>query len=272
MSEEQQDIIVRIEDAIGGQYIGIAGVCRYEAAGAYLSDRDWCETGGGVHARSQGSLSTSRGVSCPSFGGPENTWCSMNEATTLAALDSLGRWMESMETANAVSQAACEEEPLRMVSQADLDAQVAEATEGMVPQDVYDDLSRQLDRAFTQDDVNEQVEAATEGMVPQEELDAQVAEAEASAQTSGGVTLTRHEHEYMKITACTAIGVCQANGMTQVRSEYSALVAECGDATWSQNGRIGDAYAVATKDVNIFQSKVGHRGTYLSHRCEDWFE
>ncbi len=134
MSEEQQDIIVRIEDAIGGQYLGIAGVCRYEAAGAYLS------------------------------------------------------------------------------------------------------------------------------------------EADASAQTSGGVTLTRHEHEYMKVTACTAIGVCQANGMTQVRSEYSALVAECGDATWHFNHRIGDAYDFATKDVNIFQSKVGHRGTYLSHRCEDWFE
>jgi carbon monoxide dehydrogenase subunit G len=103
-------------------------------------------------------------------------------------------------------------------------------------------------------------------------LDAKVAEAEASAQTLGGVTLTRQEHEHMKMTACTAIGVCQANGMTQVRSEYSALVAECGDATWNQNGRIGDAYAVATKDVNIFSSKVGHRGTYLSHRCEDWFE
>lgn len=113
-------------------------MCRYEAAGAYLSDSDWCETGGGVHARPQGSLSTSRGVSCPSFGGPENTWCSMNEATTLTALDSLGRWMESVETANAVSYAACEEELLRMVSQADLDAAVAEATEGLHSQEYSD--------------------------------------------------------------------------------------------------------------------------------------
>jgi len=160
-----------------------------------------------------------------------------------------------------------------MFPQEELDDEIAQKLEGMFTQEELDDeIAQKLEGMVPQEELDAAVAEATEGMVPQEDLDAAVAAAEASAQTSGGVTLTRHEHEYMKITACTAIGVCQANGMTQVRSEYSALVAECGDATWSQNGRIGDAYAVATKDVNIFQSKVGHRGTYLSHRCEDWFE